>query len=53
MQIENLGLKFSDGWMRHFKKGKDCDTSYFLKIKEVFCNFKLQKNEIFEIFVPL
>ena len=19
MQIENLGLKFSDGWMRHFK----------------------------------
>ena len=29
MQIENLGLKFSDGWMRHFKKGKDCDTSYF------------------------
>ena len=41
MQIENLGLKFSDGWMRHFKKGKDCDSSYFffLKIKEVFYNF--------------
>ena len=24
------------------KKGKDCDRSYFLKIKEVFYNFELK-----------
>ena len=28
MQIEDLGLKFSDGWMRHFKS---CDGLHYKK----------------------